>query len=41
MSGYRQSELGANELSRLRGGMRQFDDEEELDAVVVGNGAGG
>ena len=41
MSGYRQSELGANELSRLRGGMRQFDDEEELDAVVVGTGAGG
>ena len=38
---YRQSEMGQNELERLRGGMRQFADEEVLDAVVIGTGAGG
>ncbi len=39
--GDRQSEMGANGLSRLRSGMRRFDDEEVLDAVVIGTGAGG
>ncbi len=39
--GYKQTELGKNELGRLRPGMRRYDDSEELDAVVIGTGAGG
>lgn len=36
-----QSTLGRNELARLRPGMRHFADAEEVDAVVIGTGAGG
>ena len=39
--GYRQTDLGKNELGRLRLSMRRYDDAEELDAVVIGTGAGG
>ena len=39
--GYKQTDLGKNELGRLRAGMRHFDDNELVDAVVVGTGAGG
>lgn len=37
----RQSDLGKNELARLRPTMRHYPDEEELDAVIIGTGAGG
>lgn len=37
----RQSTLGKNELARRRASMRQYSDAEELDAVVIGTGAGG
>ena len=36
-----QSTLGKNELSRLRPSMRQYAETEEVDAVVIGTGAGG
>ena len=39
--GYRQSDLGKNELGRLRASMRGYEDSEEVDAVVIGTGAGG
>ncbi len=39
--GYNQTELGKNELGRLRPSMRHHDEGEELDAVVIGTGAGG
>lgn len=39
--GYRQSELGKNELAKLRPGMRQHSESDEVDAVVIGTGAGG
>ena len=38
---YRQSDLGKNELGRLRPTMRTYRDEDEGDAVVIGTGAGG
>ncbi len=38
---YRQSDLGKNELGRLRSSMKQYEDSEEVDAVVIGTGAGG
>ncbi len=37
----RQSELGKNELARLRPAMRHFSETDEVDAVVIGTGAGG
>ena len=40
-NGYRQSDLGRNELGRLRPAMRTHADDEEIDAVVIGTGAGG
>jgi choline dehydrogenase-like flavoprotein len=36
-----QTTLGKNELARLRPDMRHFSESEELDAVVIGTGAGG
>ncbi len=39
--GYNQTELVKNQLGRLRRSMRHYDDDEELDAVVIGTGAGG
>ena len=36
-----QSTLGDNELARLRPQMRRYADAEEVDAVVIGTGAGG
>ena len=38
---YRQSELGKNLLARLRPAMRQYAQDEPVDAVVIGTGAGG
>ena len=40
-SHYRQSELGKNELGKLRATMRRYQEAEEVDAVVIGTGAGG
>lgn len=37
----RQSDLGKNELGRLRPSMRHYADSDELDAVIIGTGAGG
>ncbi len=37
----RQSDLGKNELGRLRPTMRHHSDNGELDAVIIGTGAGG
>ena len=37
----RQSDLGKGELGHLRPTMRHFADTEELDAVIIGTGAGG
>ncbi len=39
--GYRQSTLGINELARQRTAMRRYPEEDEVDAVVIGTGAGG
>ena len=36
-----QSDLGKNELGRLRPAMRHYADADELDAVIIGTGAGG
>lgn len=38
---YRQSQLGKNELGRMRPTMRRYQDTDEVDAVVIGTGAGG
>ena len=38
--GYRQSEMGETELARGRRSMRRYDDADEVDAVVIGTGAG-
>ncbi len=38
---HRLSDLGPNELGRLRPTMRRHGDDEEVDAVVIGTGAGG
>ena len=38
---YRQSEIGKNELGRLRPSMRAYADADEVDAVIIGTGAGG
>ncbi len=37
----RQSDLGKNELARLRPSMRRYEDAQETDAVIIGTGAGG
>ena len=39
--GYRQSELGKNELGKLRPSMKHYGEDDEVDAVVIGTGAGG
>ena len=39
--GYRQSNLGENALGRLRPSMRTHAENDEVDAVVIGTGAGG
>ncbi len=39
--GYKQSDLGKNELGRLRASMKHYGENEEVDAVVIGTGAGG
>ena len=39
--GYRQSDLGKNALGRFRPSMQSHRDSDEVDAVVIGTGAGG
>ena len=39
--GYRQSDLGKNELGKLWPSMKHYGEQEEVDAVVIGTGAGG